>query len=240
MILFPAIDLKNGQCVRLSQGDADRVKVYNSDPLDQAKFFEKNGVEWLHCIDLDGAFNGISKNLEFIESIAKNTNLKIQFGGGVRDEAKVKYLLELGVANIIMGTSAIENLNLFKKLISSYPNQISLALDIKNNLVSTKGWVEQVKLNLNDLFSELNPLPLNSVICTDVMRDGMKKGVNIEMLENVMSLSNAPCVASGGIASLADLIELKDKNYNNLKGVIAGKAIYDNEFSITDAIKVLK
>ena len=139
-----------------------------------------------------------------------------------------------------MGTSAIENLNLFKKLISSYPNQISLALDIKNNLISTKGWVEQVKLNLNDLFSELNPLPLNSVICTDVMRDGMKKGVNIEMLENIMSLSNAPCVASGGIASLADLIELKDKNYNNLKGVIAGKAIYDNEFSITDAIKVLK
>jgi phosphoribosylformimino-5-aminoimidazole carboxamide ribotide isomerase len=139
-----------------------------------------------------------------------------------------------------MGTSAIENVNLFKKLISSYPNQISLALDIKNNLVSTKGWVEQVKLNLNDLFSELNPLPLNSVICTDVMRDGMKKGVNIEMLENVMSLSNAPCVASGGIASLADLKELKDKNYNNLKGVIAGKAIYDNEFSITDAIKVLK
>jgi phosphoribosylformimino-5-aminoimidazole carboxamide ribotide isomerase len=139
-----------------------------------------------------------------------------------------------------MGTSAIENLNLFKKLISSYPNQISLALDIKNNLVSTKGWVEQVKLNLNDLFSELNPLPLNSVICTDVMRDGMKKGVNIEMLENIMSLSNAPCVASGGIASLADLIELKDKNYNNLKGVIAGKAIYDNEFSIIDAIKVLK
>ena len=139
-----------------------------------------------------------------------------------------------------MGTSAIENLNLFKKLISSYPNQISLALDIKNNLVSTKGWVEQVKLNLNDLFSELNPLPLNSVICTDVMRDGMKKGVNIEMLENIMSLSNAPCIASGGIASLADLIELKDKNYNNLKGVIAGKAIYDNEFSIIDAIKVLK
>jgi phosphoribosylformimino-5-aminoimidazole carboxamide ribotide isomerase len=139
-----------------------------------------------------------------------------------------------------MGTSAIENLNLFKKLISSYPNQISLALDIKNNLISTKGWVEQVKLNLNDLFSELNPLPLNSVICTDVMRDGMKKGVNIEMLENIMSLSNAPCVASGGIASLADLIELKDKNYNNLKGVIAGKAIYDNEFSIIDAIKVLK
>jgi phosphoribosylformimino-5-aminoimidazole carboxamide ribotide isomerase len=139
-----------------------------------------------------------------------------------------------------MGTSAIENLNLFKKLISSYPNQISLALDIKNNLVSTKGWVEQVKLNLNDLFSELNPLPLNSVICTDVMRDGMKKGINIEMLENIMSLSNAPCVASGGIASLANLTELKDKNYNNLKGVIAGKALYDNEFSIIDAIKVLK
>lgn len=240
MILFPAIDLKDGQCVRLSQGDTERIKVYNSNPLSQAKFFEECKVEWLHCIDLDGAFRGISKNLESIESIIKNTNLKIQFGGGVRDEKKVKYLLGLGVSNIIMGTSAIENRSLFKKLISTYPNQISLALDIKNNLVSTKGWVEQVNLNLEDLFKELNALPLNSVICTDVMRDGMKQGINIELLEKIMSLSKSPCVASGGIASLNDLIELKNKNYKNLKGVIAGKAIYDNEFSIPDAIQVLK
>ena len=240
MILFPAIDLKDGQCVRLSQGDINRVTVYNASPLDQAIIFENQGVEWLHCVDLDGAFEGISKNLEFIKSISTSTNLKIQFGGGVRDEAKVKYLLNLGVSNVIMGTSAIENRDLFKKIIVKYPNQISLALDIKDNLVSTKGWVEQIDLNLEDLFFELNSLPLNSVICTDIMRDGMKKGINIEMLENVMVLSKAPCVASGGIASLNDLIQLKNSNYINLKGVIAGKAIYDNEFTIQDALKVLK
>ena len=240
MILFPAIDLKDGQCVRLSQGDINRVTVYNASPLDQAIIFENQGIEWLHCVDLDGAFEGISKNLEFIKSISNSTNLKIQFGGGVRDEAKVKYLLNLGVSNVIMGTSAIENRDLFKKIIVKYPNQISLALDIKDNLVSTKGWVEQIDLNLEDLFFELNSLPLNSVICTDVMRDGMKKGINIEMLENVMALSKAPCVASGGVSSLDDLIQLKNNNYINLKGVIAGKAIYDNEFTISDAIKVLK
>lgn len=240
MILFPAIDLKDGQCVRLSQGDINRVTVYNASPLDQAIIFENQGIEWLHCVDLDGAFEGISKNLEFIKSISTSTNLKIQFGGGVRDEAKVKYLLNLGVSNVIMGTSAIENTDLFKKIVAKYPNQISLALDIKNDLVSTKGWVEQVDINLKDLFTELNNFPLNSVICTDVLRDGMKKGINLEMLENVMKLSKASCVASGGVASLDDLIQLKNNNYINLKGVIAGKAIYDNEFTISDAIKVLK
>ncbi|MGY9025069.1 MAG: 1-(5-phosphoribosyl)-5-[(5-phosphoribosylamino)methylideneamino]imidazole-4-carboxamide isomerase [Candidatus Pelagibacterales bacterium] len=240
MILFPAIDLKDGQCVRLSQGDAERVTLYNSNPLNQAKFFEEQGIEWLHCIDLDGAFDGVSKNLSFINEIAKQTNLKIQFGGGVRDEEKVKHVLDLGVSNVIMGTSAFENTKLFTDLIIKYPNQISLALDIKNNKVSTKGWVKQIDLNIEDLFSNLNTLPLNSVICTDVMRDGMKKGINIEMLENVMLLSKAPCVASGGVARIDDLINLKNKNYSNLKGVITGKAIYDQEFEIVDALRVLR
>jgi|TARA_B110000977_G_C11089700_1_gene496234 phosphoribosylformimino-5-aminoimidazole carboxamide ribotide isomerase len=240
VILFPAIDLKDGQCVRLSQGDAERVTLYNSNPLNQAKFFEEQGIEWLHCIDLDGAFDGVSKNLSFINEIAKQTNLKIQFGGGVRDEEKVKHVLDLGVSNVIMGTSAFENTKLFTDLIIKYPNQISLALDIKNNKVSTKGWVKQIDLNIEDLFSNLNTLPLNSVICTDVMRDGMKKGINIEMLENVMLLSKAPCVASGGVARIDDLINLKNKNYSNLKGVITGKAIYDQEFEIVDALRVLR
>ena len=240
MILFPAIDLKDGQCVRLSQGDAERVTLYNSNPLNQAKFFEEQGIEWLHCIDLDGAFDGVSKNLSFINEIAKQTNLKIQFGGGVRDEEKVKHVLDLGVSNVIMGTSAFENTKLFTDLIIKYPNQISLALDIKNNKVYTKGWVKQIDLNIEDLFSNLNTLPLNSVICTDVMRDGMKKGINIEMLENVMLLSKAPCVASGGVARIDDLINLKNKNYSNLKGVITGKAIYDQEFEIVDALRVLR
>jgi phosphoribosylformimino-5-aminoimidazole carboxamide ribotide isomerase len=240
VILFPAIDLKDGQCVRLSQGDAERVTLYNSNPLNQAKFFEEQGIEWLHCIDLDGAFDGVSKNLSFINEIAKQTNLKIQFGGGVRDEEKVKHVLDLGVSNVIMGTSAFENTKLFTDLIIKYPNQISLALDIKNNKVSTKGWVKQIDLNIEDLFSNLNTLPLNSVICTDVMRDGMKKGINIEMLENVMLLSKAPCVAYGGVARIDDMINLKNKNYSNLKGVITGKAIYDQEFEIVDALRVLR
>jgi len=240
MIFFPAIDLKDGKCVRLAQGDKSRMTTYNENPLDQAKIFEEHGITWIHCIDLDGAFEGDSKNLRFVSQILERTDLKIQFGGGVRDEKKVQQLIEIGVSNIIIGTRAYEDKNFFRELVVKYPNNISLALDIKNGLVSTKGWVEQLELDLDELFEELNELPLNSVICTDILRDGMKQGVNIDMLEKIMNLSKAPCVASGGIAKIENLIELKNKNYAKLKGVISGKAIYDNEISLTEALKVLK
>jgi phosphoribosylformimino-5-aminoimidazole carboxamide ribotide isomerase len=239
MILFPAIDLKDGNCVRLTQGDFNRSTTYNTSPVDQAKIFESAGVEWLHCVDLDGALDGESKNLKAIEDISKNTKLKIQCGGGIRTISQIKYLLKAGILNVILGTAAFDDFELFKNAISKYPNKISLALDIKNNLIATKGWVEEREINLDKFFESINHLEINSIICTDIMRDGMKQGVNTEMLEEVMSKTKIPCVASGGISSLKDLEFLKSQNYQSLKGVITGKAIYDGAFSLKDALEIM-
>lgn len=240
MILFPAIDLRDGNCVRLIQGDFNRSTTYNTSPVAQAQSFEDAGVEWLHCVDLDGALDGKSKNIEAIECICKYTNLKIQCGGGVRSLAQVEHLLHLGISNVILGTAAFDDHSFLSDASKEYPNKISIALDIKNNCVATKGWVEEREINLEDFFHSIDHLPINSIICTDIMRDGMKKGVNIDMLEKIMKLSNKPCVASGGISSIQDLEILKSKNYKTLKGIITGKAIYDGALNLQEALGVLK
>ena len=240
MILFPAIDLRNGNCVRLTQGDFNRSTTYNTSPVTQAKNFEDAGVEWLHCVDLDGALDGKSKNIEVIEDICKHTNLKIQCGGGVRSRAQVEHLLHLGISNVILGTVAFDDHRFLSDVTKEYPNKISIALDIKNNHVATKGWIEEREINLENFFNSIDHLPINSIICTDIIRDGMKQGVNIDMLENIMQISNKPCVVSGGISSIQDLLILKSKNYKTLKGIITGKAIYDGAFTLQEALGVLK
>ena len=240
MILFPAIDLKDGNCVRLTQGDFNRSTIYNTSPVAQAQSFENAGVEWLHCVDLDGALDGESKNIMAIENICKHTNLKIQCGGGVRSMTQVEHLLQSGISNVILGTSAFDDYDFLSEVSIKYPNKISIALDIKNNRVATKGWIEEKEINLVDFFNSIEKLPINSIICTDVMRDGMKQGVNINMLENIMKISNKLCVASGGISSIQDIKLLKSKDYKTLKGIISGKAIYDGAFSLQEALGVLK
>ena len=239
MILFPAIDLKDGQCVRLIQGDFEKSKVYNTSPIDQAKIFEDVGIEWLHCVDLDGALEGVSKNIKCIEEICSQTKLKIQFGGGVRSEEQIVKLLDIGISNIILGTVVFEDHDFFIRMVNKFPNLISIALDIKNNQVATKGWVNVRKINLDSFLNSINSMKINSIICTDVMRDGMKKGINHQMLENVMSNTNIPLVASGGVSSVDDISLLNQQNYKSIKGVIVGKAIYDNEFDINNALEVL-
>ena len=240
MILFPAIDLKDGQCVRLVQGDFDQSKIYNSSPLDQAKKFEDLGVEWLHCVDLDGALEGVSKNINSIEEICSKTNLKVQCGGGIRKEEQVEQLLDIGISNVILGTVTFEDKDFFISMVNKFPNLISIALDIKNNQVATKGWVDVQNIDLDSFLNSINDMQINSIICTDVMRDGMKQGVNHEMLENIMSKTNIPCVASGGVSAVNDIDHLKKQNYSSLKGVIVGKAIYDNEFDIKSALEILR
>ena len=239
MILFPAIDLKNGQCVRLIQGDFEQSKVYNTSPVDQAKLFEDLGIEWLHCVDLDGALEGVSKNIKCIEEICTKTKLKIQCGGGIRSEAQIVKLLDIGISNIILGTVVFEDQDFFISMVNKFPNLISIALDIKNNQVATKGWVNVRNINLDSFLNSINSMKINSIICTDVMRDGMKKGINHQMLENVMSNTNIPLVASGGVSSVDDISLLSQQNYKSIKGVIVGKAIYDNEFDIKNALEVL-
>ena len=220
MILFPAIDLKDGKCVRLTQGDFNKSTVYNSSPIDQAKIFEDLGVEWLHCVDLDGALHGVSENLKFIEQIANETSLNIQIGGGIRTMEKVKLLIDLGVSNLILGTAVFKDREFFDETVNLYPKSISIALDIKNNQIATN-------------------MKINSIICTDIERDGMKKGINYEMLLQVMKHTSIPLVASGGVSSLSDIEELKKQNYEFVKGVIVGKAIYDKNLEVEDALKLL-
>ena len=239
MILFPAIDLKDGQCVRLIQGDFEKSQVYNTSPIDQAKIFEDLGIEWLHCVDLDGALEGVSKNIKCIEEICSQTKLKIQCGGGVRSEEQIVKLLDIGISNIILGTVVFEDQDFFISMVNKFPNLISIALDIKNNQVATKGWVNVRNINLVSFLNSINSMKINSIICTDVMRDGMKKGINHQMLENVMSNTNIPLVASGGVSSVDDISLLSQQNYKSIKGVIVGKAIYDNEFDINNALEVL-
>lgn len=239
MILFPAIDLKDGQCVRLIQGDFEKSQVYNTSPIDQAKIFEDLGIEWLHCVDLDGALEGVSKNIKCIEEICSQTKLKIQCGGGVRSEEQIVKLLDIGISNIILGTVVFEDQGFFISMVNKFPNLISIALDIKNNQVATKGWVNVRNINLDSFLNSINSMKINSIICTDVMRDGMKKGINHQMLENVMSNTNIPLVASGGVSSVDDISLLSQQNYKSIKGVIVGKAIYDNEFDIKNALEVL-
>ena len=239
MILFPAIDLKDGQCVRLIQGDFEKSQVYNTSPIDQAKIFEDLGIEWLHCVDLDGALEGVSKNIKCIEEICSQTKLKIQCGGGVRSEEQIVKLLDIGISNIILGTVVFEDQDFFVSMVNKFPNLISIALDIKNNQVATKGWVSVRNINLDSFLNSINSMKINSIICTDVMRDGMKKGINHQMLENVMSNTNIPLVASGGVSSVDDISLLSQQNYKSIKGVIVGKAIYDNEFDIKNALEVL-
>ena len=239
MILFPAIDLKDGKCVRLIQGDFEKSKVYNASPVDQAKLFEDLGIEWLHCVDLDGALEGVSKNIKCIEEICVKTKLKIQCGGGIRTEAQIAKLLDIGILNIILGTVTFEDEDFFTKMVNKFPNLISIALDIKNDQVATKGWVDVRNIDLDSFLNSINDMKINSIICTDVMRDGMKKGINHKMLENVMNKTNIPCVASGGVSSVDDISLLKKQNYKSLKGAIVGKAIYDNEFDIKNALEVI-
>ena len=239
MILFPAIDLKDGQCVRLIQGDFEKSQVYNTSPIDQAKIFEDLGIECLHCVDLDGALEGVSKNIKCIEEICSQTKLKIQCGGGVRSEEQIVKLLDIGISNIILGTVVFEDQDFFISMVNKFPNLISIALDIKNNQVATKGWVNVRNINLDSFLNSINSMKINSIICTDVMRDGMKKGINHQMLENVMSNTNIPLVASGGVSSVDDISLLSQQNYKSIKGVIVGKAIYDNEFDIRNALEVL-
>jgi len=240
MILFPAIDLKDGQCVRLIQGDFEQSKIYNSSPVDQAKSFEDLGIEWLHCVDLDGALEGVSKNIKCIEEICVKTKLKIQCGGGIRNEEQIVKLLNIGISNVILGTVTFEDEDFFISMVNKFPNLISIALDIKNDQVATKGWVVVHNIDLDSFLNSIDGMKINSIICTDVMRDGMKKGINRKMLENVMNKTNIPCVASGGVASINDIDHLKKQSYPSLKGVIVGKAIYDNEFDIKNALEILK
>ncbi len=232
MIIFPAIDLKDGQAVRLTKGLMDSAKVYSSEPYELAKRFEEMGAKWLHIVDLNGAFAGEPKNLKQIEKIRKNTNLKIQLGGGIRDEETIKRYLGLGINRLILGSIAAKNPQKVIKLADNYP--IAVGIDAKDGFVAIDGWDKTEGIKAIDLAKIYENSKIECIIATDISRDGMLSGLNIEFILNIQAASNKPVIASGGVAGEDDIKKAKE---NNIYGVIIGKAFYEGKINLEKILK---
>jgi len=249
MIIIPAIDLKNGKCVRLYQGDFQQQTIYNDNPLEQALQFKNAGFQHLHIVNLDGSLidnnnDDIKKNnnnnIAIISEIAKNSDLTIQVGGGIRDLQDIENLLKIGVDRVIIGTMAVKNYPLAIEACKEFPNKIIIGIDSKDDFVATSGWLENNKLTtielamkFTDKFIDNNSLPL-AIIYTDIAKDGTLSGFNITSTINLADAVNIPIIASGGLSHINDLITLKNLKHQNIAGAIIGKAWYDKKITITE------
>ena len=240
MKIFPAIDIKDKKCVRLVRGNFNNKIEYEMSPVEQASKYKDYGFKNLHIVDLDGALAGETVNLDIIQEIVTKFGLKIEIGGGIRNFQSIKKYIEAGVEKVILGSAAIKDKSFLKDACEKFPNKIALGLDAKDGYLSVSGWKENSNQLTLDYLKEVNDYGFSRLIFTDINRDGMKQGVNIDMLENIMQISNKPCVVSGGISSIQDLLILKSKNYKTLKGIITGKAIYDGALNLQEALGVLK
>lgn len=236
MIIYPAIDLKNKKCVRLYKGDFLKEEIFNHSPLQQAQQFEKLGFVNLHIVDLDRTLDSNNSNLEVIKEIVKKTSLKIQVGGGLRTRETIEEVLNLGVENIVMGTAAVQNIALLKKLSDQYPYQISVGMDVRKGFLALKGWTDQTQLLASDFVNKIKDYKIKSIIFTDIDKDGTKEGVNLVETLKMSKLSNIPVIASGGVASIQDVLAIKKTK--EIKGVIIGKAIYDHSISLEELVKI--
>ncbi len=240
MIIYPAIDIKNGKCVRLKKGDFNELTEFNNDVLDQAKKFEKAGFSWVHVVDLDGAQKGRPFNLELIEKIIKETSLKVQVGGGIRSISNIDKLINMGAARVIVGTATIKNFSLVKEACNKYPNQIAVGLDARGNKVAIRGWQEETDIYIFDLIEKLENIGVSAIIYTDINRDGILQGIDDKGTAEIAKNINIPIIASGGVSSLVDLDKVKDSKKYGVSGVIIGRAFYDNKINFSDALKYQK
>jgi len=229
MIIFPAIDLKDGKCVRLYKGDFSKTTIFNSSPYNQALQFKKKGFTDLHLVDLDGALKGRSKNKKVIIKIIKNTDLKVQLGGGIRTLKQISFWIKNGVSTVVVGTMAIKNPKILKKACDLFPGRIAVALDVRNNFLAMEGWVKQTKIKLIAFSKKLEDFGIKRIIYTDINRDGTKQGLNFFQLKKIINKINIPLVVSGGVSNINDIQKL-DK-LGLFDGVIIGKALYDKSIS---------
>ena len=235
MKIFPAIDIKDKKCVRLVRGDFNNKTEYETSPVDQAKKYKEHGFKNLHIVDLDGALTGKTVNLDIIQQIVHNFDLKIEVGGGIRTIDSIQKYTDIGVEKVILGSAAIKDKNFLKEACQKFPNKIALGLDAKDGYLSVSGWKENSnQLTLNFL-KEVNDFGVSRLIYTDINRDGMKQSPNFEETINVAEISNCPVIISGGVSSIDDII--KAKNLKNVEGIIVGKAIYDGDISLDELIK---
>ena len=235
MIILPAIDLKDGKAVRLSKGLMDSAKIYSDEPWQVAKRFEQMGSQWLHLVDLNGAFAGEPKNLEQIKKIRANCNLKMELGGGIRDEDTIKMYLDLGVDRLILGSIALKSPDFVKEMASKYP--IAVGIDAIDGMVAVEGWAELSSMKATDLAKEFADAGVEAIICTDVGRDGMLSGINVEFTRLLADVSGIPTIASGGLRDIEDIKRLIEAK---IYGTIVGKAFYEGTLDLEEAFKLAK
>lgn len=239
MILYPAIDLKDGQCVRLYKGEMTQATVFNDDPAAQAKAFEDAGCEWLHLVDLNGAFAGAPVNAQAVEAILARVSVPAQLGGGIRDMATIERWLDKGLARVILGTVAVEDPDLVRTAARAFPGQVAVGLDARGGKVATRGWAEETTLEVTDLAKSFEDAGIAAIIYTDINRDGAMQGPNIAATAALARAVSIPVIASGGVSSLADLIALRDCGAP-LDGAISGRALYDGAIDLAAALRTLK
>ncbi|TVV74071.1 1-(5-phosphoribosyl)-5-[(5-phosphoribosylamino)methylideneamino]imidazole-4-carboxamide isomerase [Sphingomonas solaris] len=240
LIVFPAIDLKGGQVVRLAEGDMDRATIYGDDPAAQARAFAEAGADHLHVVDLDGAFAGKSVNGGAVEAIVKAFPGKVQVGGGIRDRAGIDRWLALGVDRVVIGTAALENPDLVREAARDLPGRIVVGVDARDGFVATHGWAEVSDLAVADLAARFVDAGVAALLFTDVGRDGMLKGCNVAATLKLARHTTIPVIASGGVAGIADILQLARHHSEGIEGVITGRALYDGRLDLADALRIAR
>ena len=239
MIIFPAIDIKDGVCVRLIKGDYRQITSYENTPIDQATKYFQNGFNNIHIVDIDGALRGRAVNSFIINEIVKKIKSKIQIGGGIRTIDDISRWVEMGVDKVVMGTAAVENLELLETACNKFENKIAVALDAKDGLIALSGWKKQTDIPALDFIKKIQNFGVSRIIYTDINRDGTKQGPNIKDTVELSSKSKIPLVISGGVSSLEDIKKIKSQSNSNIEGVIVGKSIYDGDIKISDLAKLI-
>ncbi|MFN2306775.1 MAG: 1-(5-phosphoribosyl)-5-[(5-phosphoribosylamino)methylideneamino]imidazole-4-carboxamide isomerase [Paracoccaceae bacterium] len=238
MILYPAIDLKDGHAVRLVKGEMDQATVFNDDPAAQARAFVDAGCEWLHLVDLNGAFAGEPVNAAPVEAILAACPVPAQLGGGIRDMATIERWLDKGLARVILGTVAVESPDLVREAARAFPGQVAVGLDAREGRVATRGWAEDTDVMVTDLARRFEDAGIAAIIYTDINRDGAMQGPNVAATEALARAVDIPVIASGGVSSMQDLVALRDTGV--IKGAISGRALYDGAINLAEALDALK
>lgn len=240
MILFPAIDLKDGECVRLKLGDMEQATVYNADPAAQARAFEQQGFEWLHVVDLNGAFAGTSVNGAAVEAILKATKNPVQLGGGIRTMADIEGWLAKGLARVILGTVAVRDPELVKAACKAFPGQVAVGIDARGGKVAVEGWAETSELSAIELAQRFEGAGVAAIIYTDIDRDGVLAGINWPSTLELAEATSIPVIASGGLAGIEDIRRMVEPDAKILEGAISGRALYDGRIDSREALAILK
>ena len=237
MVVIPAIDIKGGKVVRLTQGKARKQTVYYDSPLDAARMWAGYGIGFLHVVDLDGAIEGRFNNLTLIKEMAKSVKAKIELGGGLRDEGMIREVLDAGVEKVVVGTKALDD-KFLSGIVNKFGGRIVVSIDAKDGMVYTKGWLARTKIKAADLAKKISDMGVKTINYTDIAKDGMLEGPNIESLGEILSVSKADVIAAGGISTLDDIKRLRLLESKGLKGIIVGKALYEKTIDLKEAIEV--